>query len=325
MKIQILKTFEIEDSLWERIVQGFNESFDRNVTVEAFKSGFCVSNQLGYGLHAIAFDDESGEIMAFNTYSPTFYKGGLNMMVSGSTYVKPKYRKDIFLFYDLLTALRKRAKEEGYVVEIGIPNHNSRDYAKKLLKTQYVADLDYYILPRNVSIALGKSSLRVFDGILRLFFNIHLFIQGVLSSVFNYKEKEVKYSLITDEEYYRARFKSPSYSKYETGDYLGYYKMEDEEGKQVAYVFDFKCNGVRTRKALTKLVQFIFKKEKPDAILFVGFLHLKQFTLIKVPQRFIPKPLPLTYFVLDKSRKEEFKDLEDKNNWDFGLMNFDVR
>ena len=325
MKIQILKTFEIEDSLWERIVQGFNESFDRNVTVEAFKTGFCVSNQLGYGLHAIAFDDESGDIMAFNTYSPTFYKGSLNMMVSGSTYVKPKYRKDIFLFYDLLTALRKRAKEEGYVVEIGIPNHNSRDYAKKLLKTQYVADLDYYILPRNVSVAIGKPSFRVFDGVFRLFFNIHLLIQGALSSVFNYKEKDAKYSLITDEEYYGARFKSPAYSKYESGDYLGFYKMEDEDGKKVAYVFDFRCSSIRTQKALTMLVRYIFRNEKPDAILFVGFLHLKQFTLIKVPQRYIPKPLPLTYYVLDKTRKEEFKDMDDKNNWDFGLMNFDVR
>ena len=323
--IQILKTFEIEDPLWERIVQGFNESFDRNVTVEAFKSGFCVSNQWGYAFHAIAFDDDTNDIMAFNTYTPTFYKDGVKMMVSGSTYVKPAYRKDIFLFYDLLSALRTKAKEEGFVAEIGIPNHNSRDYAKKLLKTRYVADLDYYILPRNFSIAIGKPSLQFLDGILRLFFNIHLLFQRALSSVFNSKEKNAKYSLITDEEFYRARFKSPSYSKYESGDYLGYYKMVDEEVKQVAYVFDFKCNGVRTRKALTKLVHHIYKNENPDAVLFVGFLRLRQFTLLKVPQKLIPKPLPLTYYILDKSRKEEFKDMDDKCNWSFGLMNFDVR
>lgn len=325
MIIQILKTFEIEDSLWERIVQGFNESFDRNVTVEAFKSGFCVSNQWGYAFHAIAFDDETNDIMAFNTYTPTFYKDGLNMMVSGSTYVKPAYRRDIFLFYDLLTALRNRARKEGFVAEIGIPNHNSRDYAKKLLKTQYVADLDYYILPRNLSVSIGKPSLHVFDGVFRLLFNVHLFIQGALSSAFNNSEKETKYSLITDEDFYQARFKSPSYSRFISGDYLGFYKMEDEDGKQVAYVFDFKCNGVRTRKALTKLVHHIFKSEKPDAILFVGFLRLRQFTLLKVPRKLIPKPLPLTYFILDKSRKEEFKDMDEKRNWNFGLMNFDVR
>ena len=323
--IKIYKTFEIDNTLWKRIVDGFNESFNRHATVESFKSGFCVSNQLGYGFHAIDFDDESGDIMAFNTYSPTFYKGDLKMMVSGSTFVKPKYRKDIFIFHDMVVELRKRAKEEGFAIEIGVPNKNSREYGRVLLKDKYVADLDYYILPRNISITIGKPSLRAFDGVVRLFFNIHLLIQGALSSVFNYKEKDAKYSLITDEEFYRARFKAPSYSKYKSGDYLGYYKMEDEEGKQVAYVFDFKCNGVRTRKALTKLVCHIFKNEKPDAILFVGFLHLKQFTLLKVPQRFIPKPLPLTYFVLDKTRKEEFKDLDNKLNWNFGLMNFDVR
>ena len=323
--IKIFKTFEIDEELWGRIVSGFNESFDRNVSVESFKSGFCVSNQLGYGFHAIAFDDESGDIMAFNTYSPSFYKGGLNVMVSGSTYVKSKYRKDIFLFYDLLTALRNKAKEEGYVVEIGIPNHNSRDYAKKLLKTQYVADLDYYILPKNVSIVLEKSSLRSLDGVFRFLFNFHLLIQRAMSTILNFNEKQTKYSLITDADYYRSRFKSPAYSKYETSDYLGYYKMVDEKGKRVAYVFDFRYLGIRTRKALTKMVQHIFRNENPDAILFVGFLHLRQYTLIKVPRRFIPKPLPLTYYVLDKKRKEEFKDLGDKKNWDFGLMNFDVR
>lgn len=323
--IKIFKTFEIEDSLWKRIVQGFNESFDRNVTIEAFKSGFCVSNQWGYGFHAIAFDDETGEIMAFNTYTPTFYKNGLNMMVSGSTYVMPKYRKDIFLFYDVLTALRKRAKLEGFVVEIGIPNHNSREYAKKLLKTRYVADLDYFILPRNISKTLGKPGLKFLDVVTRPCFLIHLWIQYTLASVLNAKERESKYSLITDNTFYQARFKSSGYSKYEAGKYVVYYKIEDEEGKKVAYLFDFRIDGVRTRKALTKAVLHIYKHEEPDAILFVGFLWLKQCTLFKSPQRFIPKPLPLTYYVLDKSRKDEFKDMDEKENWDFGLMNFDVR
>lgn len=323
--IRIYKTFEIDDSLWKRIADGFNESFEKEVSVESLKSGFCIANQWGYGFHAVYFNDDTGDIMAFNTYSPTFYKNDIKIMISGSTFVKPKYRKDIFIFHDMVIELRKRAKEEGFSIEVGIPNQNSKEYGRVLLKDKYVADLDYFILPRNVSISLGKPSLQVFDVIFRFLFNIHLLIQSVLSTIFNYKEKQAKYSLITDSEYYGARFKSYAYTKYESGDYLGYYKIEDEEGKKVAYVFDFRCQGIRTRKALTRLVQYIIRNEKPDAILFVGFLHLKQFTLIKVPQRFIPKPLPLTYYVLDKTRKEEFKDLGDKNNWDFGLMNFDVR
>lgn len=323
--IKVLKTFEIDDSLWEKIVQGFNESFDRNATVDSFKSGFCTANQWGYAYHALAFDDETGELMAFNSYTPTFYKKGVNALVSGSTFIKPNYRKDFFLFYKLITALRNQGIENGFHIEIGVPNPNSREYARRFLKNEYVADLDYYILPRNVSITIGNPSLRVFDGVFKFLFNIHLLIQSALCAILNYKEKEAKYSLITDTDFYKARFKSPTYSKYESGNYLGYYKMVNEDGKRVAYVFDFRCSDVRTRKALTKVVRFIFKREKPDAVLFVGFLRLRQFTLLKVPQKLIPKPLPLTYYVLDKTRKEEFNDLADKNSWDFGLMNFDVR
>lgn len=323
--IKVLKTYEIDDSLWKKIVQGFNESFDRNATVKSFKSGFCTANQWGYAYHALAFDDESGDLMAFNSYTPTFYKNGVNALVSGSTFIKPNYRKDFFLFYKLITALRNQGIEDGFHIEIGVPNPNSREYARRLLKNEYVADLDYYILPRNVSVAIGKPSLKFFDGVFRFIFCTHLLAQNALSLVFNYKEKETKYSLITDSDFYKARFKSPAYSKYESGNYLGYYRIVDEEGKRVAYVFDFRCAGVRTRKALTKVVRYIFLHEKSDAILFVGFLRLRQFTLFKVPQKLIPKPLPLTYYVLDKSRKDEFKDLADKSSWDFSLMNFDVR
>ena len=323
--IKILKTFEIDDILWEQIAAGFNESFDRNVTVESLKNGFCVSNQRGYAFHAIAINDETGDIMAFNTYTPTFYKNGLNAMVSGSTFVKQKYRKDIFIFYDMVLALRERAKEEGFAVEIGVPNENSKEYGKVLLKDRYVADLDYYILPRNISKVLGKPALRYLDCLSRFMCTLYLSMQYLLSLVCNYKEKEPKFALITDEEFYCARFKSSAYIKYKNHKYTAYYKVEDEDGKKVAYLFDFKHENIRTRKALTKAVWHIYHHEKPDAILFVGFLWLRQFTLLPVPNKFVPKPLPLTYYVLDKKRKEEFKDMDEKNNWNFSLMNFDVR
>lgn len=323
--IKILKTFEIDDTLWNQIAAGFNESFDRDVNVESLKNGFCVSNQWGYAFHAIAIHDDTGDIMAFNTYTPTFYKNGMNAMVSGSTFVKPKYRKDIFIFYDMVLALRERAKEEGFTVEIGVPNQNSKEYGKVLLKDKYVADLDYYILPRNISKVLDKPALKYINFFFRFLFTIHLSIQYVISFICNYKEKEPKYALITDEDFYHARFKSSAYSKYCDGKCQAYYKIEDEDGKKVAYLFDFKYDNVRTRKAITKAVWYIYHHEKPDAVLFVGFLWLIQFTLFKVPKKFIPKPLPLTYYILDKKRKEEFKDMDEKKNWNFGLMNFDVR
>ena len=62
-----------------------------------------------------------------------------------------------------------------------------------------------------------------------------------------------------------------------------------------------------------------------DMILFVGFLHMKQCALFKCPKRFVPKRLPLTYYVLNKADREQYSDMKDSKNWDFSLINFDVR
>ena len=52
---------------------------------------------------------------------------------------------------------------------------------------------------------------------------------------------------------------------------------------------------------------------------------MNQHILFKVPQKFVPKPLPLTYYVLDKKNKAKYSDMSNLENWDFSLMNFDVR
>ena len=64
--IKIYKTHEIDDNLWQEVAEGFNESFDMSITPQSLKTGFCISNQLGYAYHAIAIDDETGEIKGFN-------------------------------------------------------------------------------------------------------------------------------------------------------------------------------------------------------------------------------------------------------------------
>lgn len=324
--IQIYKTFEINDNLWKQIVDGFNESFEGyHVTADSLKNGLCTSNQLGYGYHAIDFDNETGEVRGFNTYSPTFYSNGIKALVSGSTFVRKKFRKDIFIFGDLIHALRNKGREDGYHIEIGVPNQNSKEYAFKFLKTKYVSDLNYYILPRSLSACTNKYKFSVFDPLLKFNVDLFLLLHLFLSKFFNSKEINAKYSLIVDDSFYKARFKSSNYQRFKDGDFTAYYCKVMEGNVLVAYLMDFREKQIRTKRALVKAVRYIVKYEKPDAVLFIGFLRLKQHVLIKVPKKLVPKPLPLTYFVLDKNNKAVFNDLDDPNNWNFGLMNFDVR
>ena len=324
--IKVYKTFEISDGLWQQIADGFNECFEgHHETIDSLKNGYCVRNQWGYGYHAIDFDNETKEIRGFNTYTPSLYKDNVKILVSGSTFVKEKYRKDIFVYFDMAKALKKQGQEEGFVMSLGIPNQNSFQYSLKFLRASYIGNLDYYILPRNFSRCIRKPSISFFDCFSRVLSSCHVNLQLLTAKVFNSEEKDVKYSMVIDEEFYRARFGMPCYQKYVEGSFCAYFRLFDEAGINTAYLMDFRENGKRTKYALAKAVNIIIKRSHPDAILFVGFLRLKQNVLVKVPPKFVPKPLPLTCSILDKCDKEKFSDMVDVNNWNFSLMNFDVR
>ena len=294
MEVRIFKTYEISDDLWEKIAAGFRESFSTDTTADRLKHAFCTHNKLGYGYHAVALTDD-GEVAGYNVFSPTLYENDLKVVVSGSTYVRPKFRSNNeFLFMDMMKALRKAVIKDGYQVEVGVPNHNSKAFAAKILKLKYIGDLSYYILPYKFSKCADKPYLSFFDFFFSGLMRCHLWLQSLFCCISNDKEREVKYRMQTGVEDLEARFKGV-YKHIEYGGLEAYYRMVDEEGKNTAYLMDFRENGVRTAKSMNYAVRTIVKKEHPDAVLFDGLLRLKQSTLFKVPKRLIPKQLPLTY------------------------------
>lgn len=323
MEIKIYRTHEITEPLWEEIALGFQEAFNVPMTAQRMKSAFCVRNPLGYGYHAVAFSDD-GELAGYNVFSPTFYHGGLKAVVGGSTFVRQKFRSNEFLFMQMVRALRKQVIADGYEIEVGVPNHNSRRFAEKILGLKYVCDLNYYILPLHISKCLHRKSLRFIDPLSNMFCRLHLCLQRCLSWMVNSTEKEVKYRMQDDPESIKARFNGP-YGHFLQGNVEAYYRTVNEDGVNTVYLMDFREQGKRTTKALIKSVHHIAHTEHPDAILYVGLLRLRQCTLIKVPKRFVPKVLPFTCCVLDKKKVEKYKDIYDSNNWNFSLMNFDVR
>ena len=324
MRIEVLKTFEIEYSMWEKIAEGFNESFHLNTTAESLRNAFCTRNRNGYGYHAIAISEEE-EVMGYNVFSPVYYKNGLKTVVSGSTFVRPKFRTHEMLFMHMVQALRKAVIADGFEVEIGVPNHNSEKFALKILKFKPVAELKYYIFPFNISRILNKPRFRMADKIIRLLSRFHLLCQIGISTLFDSIERDVKYDLDYDKDYWKYRLGGDNYKEYHQGEYHAYWLPYNEDGVKAVYLMDFRKKRKRTYRALVKAVRKIHEKEDVDMILFVGFLHMKQFCLIKCPKRFVPKRLPLTYFVLNKSDREKYTDMQDEKNWNFSLINFDVR
>jgi len=322
MEIKVYKTYEVPDELWEPIAQGFRESFETTTSTDIIKL-LSTRNKLGYGYHAVALTEE-GEVAGYNAFSPTFYENNLKVVVSGSTYVKKEYRKEAFLFMNMMQALRKAVVADGFKVEVGVPNHNSRKFAAKVLGLKYVGDLDYYMLPLHVSKCLKKQKLSFLNPLSSVVFKCHMLLQSGMSFFFNTKEKTVKYRLEQNTESRNARF-NKSYKHIIGNSSEAFYRVFYEDGIKTVYLMDFCENNIRTNKSLTFAIGQIIKQENPDAILFVGTLRMSQLSLFKVPHKFIPKPLPLTYYVLNKEDKTIFEDMDDMNNWNFSLMNFDVR
>ena len=75
-------------------------------------------------------------------------------------------------------------------------------------------------------------------------------------------------------------------------------------------------------KAFLKVIKVI-RQQNVDLIIYVGKMGVFQTLFIKVPKKLEPKKLPLMCDVLIPNDK--FSDIYDINNWDFGLLNYDVR
>jgi len=325
MEIKVLKTFELTDKEWTQIVTGFNQSFDRNTTKERLVSLY-KSNVSGYSYHAICYEHDT--VIGFTSILPFQYlhkEQEFKAMLSCSSFVLKEYRSDAFLFKDMFEALKEECLKHGYSVFLGVPNKNSHKYSIVFLDSKDVGNLPYYALPSRLFAVLKKGRCKSVDTIIAFFICLFCNINKICSYALNFKEKLSEYSLVITDEFHKARFSAPYYSFSEKKNIKFWYRIVEEDNVKTAYLMDFRENQVRTNKALCTAAWHILRKEKIDIILYVGTLRMKQGLLLKVPSKFIPKPLPLTYNLLDIENKQQFDSMSDLNLWDFGLMNFDGR
>lgn len=321
-KIVILKTDELTDEMWLQFTNGFNTVFEKNRTIEEMKA-IDRRNALGYAYHSFAIA-EDGTIMGHQGKVPTLYEGNLIFLLGVDTYVLKEYRYIETLFMEMYMPFKKYLMKEGVTGSIGVPNDNSRPFAIKLFKEKYIADLDYYLLPLRISNIIGKSWLKPIDWLWMACVCIWLCIYSLLVYIVNPKEKKVKYRMNIDKEFYAFRFAENKYVKHADNQYMYCYtKYEEEGGYTVAYLMDFRENGKRSAKSMLKAIKNILKNKDVDAIAFIGFLHLRQGILIKLPSKFVPKRFTLYYSIYDK--KMEYEGIDYKKNWDFSLLNYDVR
>lgn len=319
---KVCTSTEISDQEWMLIADGFNESFGRSYSVEKLMKYYC-TNYKGYSYHVLAFSSENGDFLGSTSIYPYEYNTNSGTVIftglSGGSFILKKARTNPLIYRETYNALRKYCAGLDMKFIIGIPNQNLFLYSTKALPFKFVFDLPYYVLP--VNIGAVKKKLAPFNIFYKPFLKIHLGLQDLFIRISNSKEKKANLQLLLNDEFYKNRFAN-NYKKFEAGSVFGYYKIYTEQGLNTAYIFDFRNNGERDAVSLNKLIRHIIRNEKTDVILFVGNLRLKQFSLLKVPEKKIPKRLP---FTIDILAKDEIPGLLEANSWNFSLMNFDGR
>lgn len=311
--------------MWKQICRGYEVCFGINKNPSEMKESFCRSIT-GYSLHALKVT-EDGTLMGHNYFQPRPYVFNGKKVIcalSGGTFVLPEYRKDILIFRDVFKALCTKAQELGWVAQIGVPNENAFTYCVKVIKEKYIGDLNYYILPVHAGKILKRNN-PVIDGLSKGYSFICSKLNLLISGALNFKEKNTSLHIDESNDYLAIRLSNPNYKHFRDKEIRASYVMYDEDGINTAYILQFGENGKRSAKSLAKTVNAILKYEKPDAILYVGSINLKQLVLTKVPKKFVPHRLTVTVSIFDKDNKELEQTLSSLSNFDYGLLNFDVR
>lgn len=328
MKIEIYKTHEIDNKYWHEIIIEFNRAFDVNRKAEDLLALYYCT-PLGYSYHVIVFEDKTNKIIGYNALYPYIYldKQGDEILigVSGGTFVIPEFRKEIFIFADMANALWEYVSKEGIVATVGVSNENSYQYARAFLDSRLISYLPYYVLPVRLFNVLKLKNISFLNYISRALAYILLFFNLPLSNLKNSLEKPSRFELKLDDTFYLKRFGRRCYKKINFNNIQAYYRIVLEKGVRTIYLYDFRENEKRTYWALVRSVKYILINETPDIIIFIGNLRIEQYLLIKVPHRLEPQNLPLTFNLTSREFDKYYGAMSDPKNWNFGLMNFDVR
>lgn len=308
------KTTELTLEEKQRLVDLFNEVFDKKRTVEEFDRQF-LNNPEGFSYHTCAQED--GKMVASNTMVPSLYlvDGKPLRFVNSVDTMIAEHHRGLENFYDMIKASFGDSEKQGYDVVYGFPNDNSYELFTKLKFMRDIGKLDTYCLPYRIGgVKKGFSWLNWAS---MLFCRIWVGCSSLFAS-----SKKVSYLIEKEAKSFNATRYNRSDGKYSVVEGLFAYKVMEYEGVRTAFIVDV---FVKSASSFVKAVKYLFKNEKKsfDLILYVGHLTFSSYGLIKFPRKFEPKHFNFAGAILKKGAidKKEFYEID---NWDINLSNYDV-
>lgn len=323
MDIVVRKTdmWDLHD--WISYCKAFNAVFKTNHDSAYFKHKYNTVVD-GYSYHALLLND-SKEIVGSCSVMPFIYNYKSELVKIGQAadvFICEEYRTDPLMLKRMYSKLKKTLITNGIISVMAVPNEIAYPYWKSIVKWKDLGNLSYWVLPLRLGNIIKKYkflnivSLMLIKGL--------LVINKILSFIINNRERKSVYEIKFDEIFINNRFTN-DYVKVVDKDIIFYYKLYKEDGVQTAYLIYAKQNKRLSFKSIVRAGSHITKNTDADLIVYVGPLKLLQTLFIKVPRKFEPKRLPLTCDILEKDKDFMFSDMLEFENWNFGLVNYDVR
>lgn len=323
MEIKVCTTNEWSDKEWLTYQLSFNIVFKKEFDIDFFKHKYLTVID-GYSYHALLLNEEQN-VVGGCSVCPYLYKNDEEIIKLGQAvdvFIIEEYRIDPLMLRRMYFQLKKLLIINDIKVVLAVPNETAYPYWKNIVKWKDVGDIPYWIIPLKVGNIFKR--FRFLNTISFYFFLLWSSLNYVISLVYNSKQRKSSYELITDDNFCKYRY-SDGHRIVMLGEVTIYFKIYDEDGVRTAYLIDAKQDNKHTYKSLVKGILYLSLKTKCDLILFVGQLKFFQMQFIKVPKRFEPKRLPLTCDILKKDEINKYADMLNFKNWNYGLINYDVR
>lgn len=321
LTIETFLTTEISEDLWCSYLNNFNRVFDKEFSLDHFQNKYISS--FGTSYHSFLIDNMRNVVGAVSVIPMKYYINSKPILVGliVDLFVVADFRKDPLVMLKLYVELKRRIKDHLGLL-VAVPNINSVGYFLNILKFQKIGSLEYRILPLNAGNIKFQRN-KILNAGSQVFARVNIFINTLFASVIRVSNIDYKIRLDLNEDFMKYRFQGP-YKIYDEKHCRCYYRVVNEDGVITAYIIYFAFKDKLAYKSFLKAIKHIVKKENVDLVLHVGSMGFYQTVMMKVPNYWEPKKLPLIY----DNIKLDSNDLEVVNNmkyWDFGLINYDVR
>ena len=310
------RTDQLTESEQEQMRDLFLRVFNKKMTKDSFERKFFYTPK-GYSYHGLMLHEEV-VVGAFSAVPGRYQFFGEEQIFSLSvdTMVDPKYRGGGH-FVKMANVVHEGLISDGIPFIFGFPNEHFYAVQRRLLKYTDIGELDYYVLPLNISSVVQK--LKHLNGLSRCFCRFATRLYRIP------RNSEARYDIakVVDKQFERHRY-DESYNRIGLGEGSEcIYKIYEEEGGiRTLYIIDV---VPLTAASLARAVKQICRTavSAVDIIIYVGKLPSRPAGLWKAPDSKKPQRIRMTGKILIPDVIDS--SVFNMNNWSVNISDFDVR